>query len=77
MHYYAKTAADSEPKVRTIDLSALQGLPVPSGGGSPTASVSSFSLPPTPRMSRSSSVNSNGISRQGSARNSAGGSETG
>jgi hypothetical protein len=34
-------------------------------------------LPPTPRMSRSSSVNSNGISRQGSARNSAGGSETG
>jgi hypothetical protein len=74
MHYYFKHSNQREQRVQTIDLSALQGLPVPSGGGlSPTASVSSYSLPPTPRLSRAGSTNSNGISRQGSARSSSGG----
>lgn len=74
MHYYTTTrAADEEgPQPRqTIDLSQLQGLPVPSGSGafSEAGSVTNFSLPPTPRMSRTSS---NGISRQPS-RSSSGG----
>lgn len=73
MHFYRTRAAEDEegqPR-QTIDLSQLQGLPVPSGSGafSETGSVSSFSLPPTPRMSRSGS---NGISRQPS-RSSSGG----
>lgn len=72
MHYYRSRAAAEEGQPRqTIDLSQLQGLPVPSGSGafSETGSVTSFSLPPTPRMSRSGS---NGISRQPS-RSSSGG----
>lgn len=74
LHYYYSTTAAAQPKVTTIDLSQLQGLPVPSGGGlSPTASVSSYSLAPTPRLSCSGSVSGNGISRQASRGSSSGG----
>lgn len=76
MHLYFKsTEQQPEQRVQTIDLSQLTGLPVPSGDGmSETASVSSYSLPATPRMSRSGSVNTgNGISRQMSRSSSSGG----
>lgn len=76
MHYYRNSTDQKEQKVHTIDLSALRGLPTPSSGGlSPAASVSSYSLPPTPRLSRAGS--SNGISRQSSARISGSSAETG